>query len=288
MRIATVVAVLAVLLGVGPTALADHGDPTHGTLPHSVGDSPTNIHPVDVSTPHPYPQNEVFTYELRVDGADSLAIHFERYAVDGFYSTFSQQCFGGLIRILDGATALELEAICGDRFLGSGERAGSNDFWTPDYPTDHLVLEFSTGQSFSESYGFDVYEIASNGARPIVSVPYSAEATAYADPRADYTVDPFDPRRSAASAYAGLGAAYGDTSGRVDAGADYGRFFVCGGFICMEREGARVRAGAELNALDHWLLLQLQIFMPRDDSSPTGLGEPELGGACVIDGDDCL
>ncbi len=288
MRIVTVVAVLAVLVGVGPTALAGHGDPTHGVVPHSIGDSPTDIHPVDVSTPHPYPQNEVLTYELRIEGVEALAIHFERYDVDGSYSTFSQECSGGQIRVLDGATTLELETICGDQFLSSGDRAGSNDFWTPDYPTEHLVLEFSTGQSFSESYGFDVYEVASNGARPIASVPYSAEASAFADPRASYTVDPFDPRGSAASAYAGVGAAYGDTSGRVDAGADYGRFFVCGGFICMEREGARVRASAELDALDHWLLLQLQLFVPRDDSSPTGLGDPELAGACVIDGDNCL
>ncbi|HVL80034.1 MAG TPA: hypothetical protein VM840_00400 [Actinomycetota bacterium] len=286
MRIVTFMAALLVTLGAGPAALAHH-DPTHGVAPHTVGDRPTAIHPVGVGTPHPYPAEEELSYEIRVPGVDSLSLHFERYEVEGFYDHFAGECWGGSITISDASSGIVLEQICGTYVVGQDRHLHGNDFWTADLATDHVQLTFSTGSPWREQYGFDIYEVASNGARPVASLPYSSQVSGSVNPQVQYAVDPFDPASSTASAQLGAGAGYGDTSFAFDVSLEHGRYYDCS-LYCMEREGSRARAGAGFTAGGQSLDLGGQLALPRDPEGPGGYGAPEPSGRCARNGDACL
>lgn len=286
MKLAIVAVALGVVALAAPPAVADHGDPTHGVVPHSVGDQPLDIHPVAISTPHPYPDGETYTWEVTVDGASSLAVHLERYEVNGFYSSFSQTCFGSLVRILDAATGLELDAYCGRTHIATRTFIRTNDFWTDDFPTDRITIEFATSGSGERFYGFDVYEVAANGARPVVSVPYSAGADVFANHTVRYTLDPFAPEDTTANVRVQARASYGQARADNDTRAEYGSFFVCE-FICTEVEGLRTLQSVEFDVAGHSLVLDVLVFLPKDESSPTGFGDPQVSVACEIDEAPC-
>lgn len=178
-------------LTAGPAA-ATHDDPTHGVVPHSVGDNPANIHPVDISTPHPYAadgyedEGEVMSWAVQISGAESLSVHFENGDVAGYY--WKGVCYGTWVNVTDGNTGDTLGAWCGSEFVGFAwrEHGFEENFWTDHYPTDHLVITLEVGGDVEGNYGFDIYEVASDGAEAVAEYPGIPDPTV---PTVEYDVD---------------------------------------------------------------------------------------------------
>lgn len=287
--------------------MATHEDPTHGVAPHSVAYDPANVHPVDISTPHPYEDGNVYTYEIQasdpVEGAaESLSVHFENTVIDGYYSSWSG-CNGDWLNITDGNTGDLLDSWCGNAVPAGYD----GDFWTDDYPTDHVVITLDTTEDAGTANGFDIYEAVSDGAQvaytthnawgeklsPSVSVT-SLGTSADVDPYAD------DPSEDAGASATVQPEGYvanlqTDTYVRVEVG----EWDHCEGWSCHSHSGIHVQTFGEQGS-DEWLTVydsdgnvlfdgkldfDVDIGTDEDDESPIGVTvhEPE----CTIEGDGC-
>lgn len=274
MQTTWILSALLMLTALAPAALAD---PTQGVAPHSVGDSPLDIHAVAVSTPHPYELYVSYEWTITVEGADTLAVHFERYDVNGYFSWWTNSCQGSLLTILDAHTDEVLDSYCGAQW--------ENDFWTVDFPTDSVRLVLTTG-GWEAGYGFDVYEVAANGARPVASVPYSSNPSIDAYPAASASVDPFAPENSAASERVSVVASWGDASLDASQSVEFGRFWDCSLF-CEEVDGAAAGAALSLQVGDEWYLIWVDGSAVRDDGAPAGYAPGEVSFGCSRNGEAC-
>lgn len=257
-----------------PAAVASHGDATHGAAPHSASDEPTKIHPVNVSTPHPYDASTNYTWEIHVEGASSISVHFERYEVPGYYSSFRDECRGDEIILSDVNTGEELDRICGT------PRDAGEDFWTQDFETDTLNITLAADDR-NEGYGFDIYEVAADGARPLFSVPYSEQPRAYASPTVSAEPDPFQHERSSASASISGYANWGEgTSASQTTSASAGEYWDCSGLSCEEVDGYQFEDRTSVQAAGTGVDLLFETALDNE-------GEVRyVQLRCAIDGDD--
>lgn len=273
-----VATVTCALLSIAPPGVATHGDPTHGVAPHTVLDDPTKIHVQNISTPHPYPSSQTFEWNIHVEEASSLSIHFERYDVRGF--EFLGECSGSEVTVRNGDTGEVLETFCGT------PRGAGNDFWTQSYAADNLTLELDTGTVFGEPYGFDIYEVASDGAQPVASVPYSDDIRVSVSPSVNANPDPFQPEKSTAALFLSGSASVGDDEARKSTGVQAGEFFICSGFTCERVKGYRVRDRTSASVGGTSASTNVDILLIEDDSEPTGYRLVVAEFSCRIDGEE--
>lgn len=275
MRTTLTIAALLVTVTALPLAAATHGDPTHGILPHSVTDDPTGIQPVSVSTPHPYEQGTTQTWEITADGADSISVHFERYEIDGRYNKWVGGCSGSEVHIYDANTGIQLETFCGRSFNQD------NDFWTKHYATDAITIELdATG--WGGQYGFDVYEVALDGAEPITSIPYSEQVDADSGRNIDTRIDPFQPTDSNAKGYVSVDGAYGPVEISTRTDAAQGDVTICQGWICQDYKGTWVQHDTTIEADGTTSSAYVEALILEDDSEPTGYRVDHLVVSCSI------
>ena len=278
MRIAIMLSAALVAAALAlPAATADHGDPLHGVAPHSLAASPTDIHPVAISTPHPYELGVTYAWDVTVDGAQSLSIHFERLALNGYFASWDNTCYGSLLRILDAETGTVHVEWCGAQ--------SDNDVWSPAVPTGSVVIELVT-DGWESAYGFDVYEVAANGAEPIASVPYSSTPSVGAYPGVDASADPFAPESSRAFVDVLLLAEWGAVDVDARQRLAYGTFWHCG-LSCEEIDGSKADGVAYVTVGDETFVFGASVVMVRDDSAPGGVA---LGGyalTCERNGAPC-
>ncbi len=96
--------------------------------------------PVNISTPHPYPNNFTESWTVEVPGASRLAVHFTRFETEAGYDRVTFKDGDG--NIID---------------IWSGNR-GRNVF-SPVVQGDTMKIEISTDQSVT-AYGFDIDAVA--------------------------------------------------------------------------------------------------------------------------------
>lgn len=278
MRCTTILCAAMLVIVAVPGGLASHADPTHGTAPHSVSIEPTKMHPVDVSTPHPYPNQATLSWTVEVEDADSLSVHFERYDVNGRESRRGG-CYGSQVTLSDADTGETLDTICGNT-------PGQEDFWTPFYDANRIEITLDTARAWSDHYGFDVYEVAADGALAFTSVPYSEEPRAGGDADADAEPDPFLPTHSSALVYATGEAGYSSTEAHGTGQVGIGKYLDCSTFYCREKSGNRVQlaGGASVGTVtaDGEVLLTVE----EDEDAPGGYSVTPVV-TCDIDGTPC-
>lgn len=260
-----------------PAAVADHGDPLHGVAPHSVSASPTDIHAVAISTPHPYEIGVSYTWSVTVEGADSLSIHFERLALNGYFAWWDGTCYGSMLRVVDAATGEAHVEWCGAQ--------SENDVWTPAMPTDSVVIELVT-DGWESAYGFDVYEVATNGAQPIASVPYSSTPSAGVFPGLDVSADPFAPDASRARVDVLVLADWGPLDVDVSQAVSYGTFWHCR-LSCEEIDGSQADGAAYIGVGDETFVIGATAVLVRDDAAPGGVALGDYALTCERNGSPC-
>lgn len=278
MRYMSILCVVTLVLVTLPGAVASHEDPTHGVAPHTASEDPTNIHPVNVSTPHPYPRGQTFSWTVDIEDAESLSVHFERYDVNGREDRRGG-CTGSEVLLSDADSGEVLDTICGNT-------PGTDDFWTPFYDTDHLQIELQTNRGAGDNYGFDVYEVASDGAQALASVPYSPTPDADTETETGAELDPFRPTESHALAFVSAEASYAATGANGDGQAGVGKYLDCSTFFCREKEGNRVQLGGGGSVGTTSANADASVLVEEDEGEPAGYSaSPEI--SCTFDGASC-
>lgn len=253
-RFAACVALALLLL---PPVLAHH-DPTHGVAPHGVAAS--GVVPVDIGTPHPYPYGRVYEWSVRVEDAQTLSVHFERYDVNGWFSPWLGRCTGSVLTIMDGRDGAVLEELCGEQ--------PARDFWTRDFATDTLVLRFATEGIYGDHYGFDVHEVGVDGARPLVAIPYGPTLTVDADPEAGLSLDPWNLPQTGVTLGVEAEARHGDIAADGVAHASLGRFRQCGFLGCTTSQGVGLDGGVDVMTPDGWAAADAYAYALRNSEDP--------------------
>lgn len=298
----------ASLVAVGVPAAATHDDPTHGVAPHSLGDDPTGIHATNVSTPHPYEDGEVYTWEVEIDDvheAGNISLHFENVDLDGGMS-WTGECNGDWLNITDADTGEQLDAWCGS---DNPTPYYDDQFWTDFYETDHVIVSLDTTEDDGVGYGFDVYEAATDGTESVYSVPvnWGDEVNTYTEiskisARADTNPFADDPTQgTAVRAFALFTAHVQGLSTKPLVEVEVGEWEHCQGWMdCHTHKGVHTQVTLDSLKTGDWLPsvsaadediydgeteATIDVGLVEDEESPIGftLHEPE----CTIDGQDC-
>lgn len=104
-----------------------------------------NVVEIDtVETPHPYPNDANLTYEVHVDGADALSLHFRNFSIETGYD-------GVWLEQPDGTPIARLS------------QEGGAEFWSPYVPGDTVVVRLDS-DSFVNRYGFEIDAVDAPGA----------------------------------------------------------------------------------------------------------------------------